>query len=268
MTGLLTDGYLAGVAAAVVAMMMRMAGFALGIPAFSGAAIPFRVRALFFLHIALLLSAANGFRPAGFVDAGEGAGAIIWVMALAREFLLGLALGVIVRVVFAGAEAFGHIASYSLGLGFAMQIDPATGAQSTVVARIALLVAGMVMFVVDAHLRLFEVVMRTFEVFPVGEAPRVDLLGLSVARAGAKIFDLGFQLAGPVVAIGLMVYLVLAVVTKVSPQLNLFAIGFSLILMVGLVTLAVSVPDMVVILGEELLEVPRTMQRVLRQAVR
>lgn len=265
MTGLLVDGYLAGVAASVVAIVLRLAGFAVGIPALAGAAVPFRVRAMLFLHVAVVLSAANGFRPAEYARADE---AMVWVLALAGEFLLGLALGMIVRVVFAGAEAFGHIASYSLGLGFAMQVDPATGTQTTVLARIALLVAGMVMFVIDVHLKMFEVAMRSFEVFAVGGAPRVDELGMRVARAGAQIFDIGFQLAGPVVAIGLMVYLVLAVVTKVSPQLNLFAIGFSLILLAGLSTLMVSVPDVVEILGSRLAEVPSQMSDVLRGAAR
>lgn len=265
MSELLTGGYLAGVFGTVLATIMRLAGFSMGIPPLANQAIPFRVRASFLLYVSLAVCASTGFAPAPLFADGAPPTVIGLIVPLTLELLLGVSLGLIVRVVFAGAEAFGHIASFSLGLGFATQVDPSTGAQSTVLARLALMVAGMVFLVVDAHLPLFGAVIRTFELFPAGEAPSVVDAGLTVAELGMIIFDLGFQLAGPIVAIGLMVYLVLAVVTKVSPQLNLFAIGFALIIPTGLIVLLVEVPDLVSILADQFYRLPLRIDDFLSQ---
>jgi flagellar biosynthetic protein FliR len=264
-SGLLSGGYLAGVLATVLATMMRLAGFTLGLPPLAGPAIPFRVRAAFLMYASLAINASTGFVPAPFARGGDIDSVMALVLPLVLELLLGVALGLIVRVVFAGAEAFGHIASFSLGLGFATQVDPSTGAQSTVLARMALVIAGLVFFVADAHLPLFGAVVRTFEVFPAGDAPSMVAAGLSIAQLGVVIFDLGFRLAGPIVAIGLMVYLVLAVITKVSPQLNLFAIGFALIIPSGLLVLVVEVPDLVAILTDQFYRLPARLETFLSQ---
>lgn len=265
--GLLSGGYLAGVFATVIVTMFRLAGFLYGLPPLSGAAIPARVRAGFLLHTALVVSAARGFPadalgPSGYPDAALTVGLVI-----ALEFSLGLALGMIVRVVFAGAEAFGHIASYSLGLGFAIQVDPSTGSNSTMLARLTMVATGMLLFTTDIHLALLGAVFQTFEVWPAGQAPAILVGGLGIARQGALMFDLGFQLAGPIVAIGLMTYLVLAVITKVSPQLNLFAIGFALLIPSGLVVLLAQVPDMVALLASELSLLPDRFALFLRTGV-
>lgn len=166
---------------------------------------------------------------------------IVGLIAVAGEILIGAIAGVMLQMAFAGAAIAGEVVAQSIGLGFATILDPG-GMTSPVIATLLGLVAWLVFFALDGHLRLFEIVVMSYRSLPPGTNP-LALAG-RVAGFGALAFGSGLMLALPVASILLMVNLLLAIAARSAPQLNLFAIGFPALMAAGIAALAVAIPAM------------------------
>lgn len=163
------------------------------------------------------------------------------LIAVAGEILIGAIAGVMLQVAFAGAAIAGEVVAQSMGLGFATILDPG-GMTSPVIATLLGLVSWLVFFALDGHLRLFEVLVTSYRSLPPGSNP-LALAG-RVAGFGALAFGSGLMLALPVASVLLMVNLLLAIAARSAPQLNLFAIGFPVLMAAGIVALAIAMSAM------------------------
>ena len=163
------------------------------------------------------------------------------IVAVAGEILIGAMAGVMLHVAFAGASIAGEVVAQSMGLGFATILDPG-GMTSPVIGTLLGLAMWLAFFGLDGHLRLFEVLVRSYRMLPPG-SNQIALAG-QVAGFGAFAFASGLMLALPVSAILLLVNLLLSIAARSAPALNLFAIGFPALMATGIVALAVAMPAM------------------------
>lgn len=246
-------GYLLG----VFGIFCRLGGFVLGLPFLNHSAIPRRVRGTMVIYLSIAFALALGV-PQG--PATEGP--LQWGMFVLPEFLLGFGLGVIVRVLVAVAAGMGQMVSYSMGLGFATFVDPSTGVDTTVIGRV-FQIATLLLFVsIDAHLFLLDALLDTFQVVPLGKITLVEVSRLEVAEWGQKFFELSLRLAAPGLAVGLMIYIVLGVITRVAPQMNLFAFGFAITIPSGLAVLMAETPAYLEIMRQHFRGLPDLMLRL------
>lgn len=162
----------------------------------------------------------------------------------AQQVLVGLAMGFAVRVAFAAVEFGGELMGLQMGLNYASFFDPSSGGSSNGVARFLGTLAMLVFIAADGHLFMIGAVVRSFEVFPAGADMHTVLAAFSPQRLGAELFQVGLWLALPVVGIVLAVNLALGVVSRVVPQMNIFAVGFPITLATGLIGLVLTLPFM------------------------
>ena len=94
----------------------------------------------------------------------------------------------------------------------------------------------------NAHLLLIGVLVDRFQTLPISPQPLSAAGFYNVATFGSTVFAVGLQLALPLIAILLMTNLSLGILTRSAPQLNIFAIGFSITLGVGLIVLDLTLP--------------------------
>lgn len=220
-------------------MMVRPGLLIISTPIFGGRFVPAPVR--------VALTAILGVVLLPIVPVAAGGGSTFGlVVVIAGEAVVGLALGMSIRALVAGAELAGHVAGFQMGLSYAALVDPQSGARNNVVASLYASLATIAFLGVDGHHALLGVLVRSYEWLPPGQwhlagggmAALVRLLGL--------IFMLGIQLAMPVVVVLMMVEILLGVVSRAAPALNLMVIGFSVRVAVGLLVLAAGisvVPD-------------------------
>jgi flagellar biosynthetic protein FliR len=161
-----------------------------------------------------------------------------------QQVLIGVALGFAVRVVFAAVEFAGEIIGLQMGLNFAGFFDPGTGAQGTATARFFGTLVAFVFIAGGGHLLLIQALAQSFHAFPVGPEPFAFLRAAQPQVWGAEIFQAGLWVALPLITLLLFVNLSLGVVSRVAPQLNVFAVGFPLTVSVGLLGLAATLPLM------------------------
>lgn len=210
-----------------------------GMPLFSQRNVPMPVR----IGLALFFSlAAQATLPAMPVLPLDAPGLLL--MLIAQQVVIGLAMGFAVRVVFAALEFAGEIVGLQMGLNFAGFFDPGTGTQGTATARFFGTLVAFLFVATGGHLMLIQALAQSFHAFPVGPEPFAFLRTAQPQTWGAEIFRAGLWVSLPVVALLLFVNLSLGVVSRVAPQLNVFAVGFPLTLSLGLVGLLATLPLM------------------------
>lgn len=228
-----TSAQLLALATAWMLPFFRVAALFSSAPVLSHRAFPVRLR----LAAAAAVAACVAFAapPAPVPEGG------MLVLAAVEQVAVGLAIGFALQLVFAGVQLAGELAGLQMGLGFATLFDPAAGNQAPVTAAFFSAVAMLVFLAIDGHLVLIGTLAEGFRDLPPGALfARLDPQNL--ARAGSIVFATGLQLALPVLAGVLLVNVALALVARVSPQLNIFSVGFPATLMAGLALMILTAP--------------------------
>ena len=198
--------------------------------------VPARVRVALAGFIAL---AAQPSLPAMPVVALDSLPAALLVV---QQVVVGLSLGFAVRIVFAAVEAAGELVGLEMGLNFAGFFDPISATQATAASRFFGTLVAWLFICINGHLLVIAALVHSFQTFPVGPEPLAFLRALQPQTWGGLIFATGLWIALPMVAMLLFVNLVLGVISRVAPQINIFAVGFPVTLSVGLVGMMLTLP--------------------------
>lgn len=215
---------------------MRISAMFVAAPIFGARSIPVRIRILFAFSIAWLLGPVIPQPP--IVELISGEALIISI----SQVLIGVAMGFILQMVFAAFVIGGQSIATAMGLGFASIIDPQNGVQVPVISQAFLIMATLVFLALNGHLIFIEVLAKSFQSMPVGPfAPSQDALWQLVIW-GSDMFTGGMLIALPAVAALLLVNLAFGVTSRAAPQLNIFAVGFPIMIMIGIAFIILTLP--------------------------
>ena len=164
------------------------------------------------------------------------------LMLVVQQAVIGLSLGFAVRLVFAAVEFAGELIGLQMGLNFAGFFDPMSASTATATSRFFGTTVAWLFIVVNGHLLVIAALVQSFTAFPVSAEPFAFLHQVQPQRWGAEIFVTGLWIALPLVTMLLFVNLVLGAISRVAPQINIFAIGFPVTLGVGLLGLLLTLP--------------------------
>lgn len=205
-------------------------------PIFSSRAFPLRARIGLAFFVALAAQASLGNQPVISVTGSQAMGAVL------QQVGIGLAIGFTVRLVFSAVELAGEVVGFQMGLNFAAFFDPSLNSQSSAVARFYGQMVALLFIVLNGHLWVLMVVVRSFETFPVNQNFLEALAKMKIYNLGADLFASGLWIALPMIGMLMFVNLALGIVSRVAPQMNIYAVGFPVTLSVGLVGIAATLP--------------------------
>ncbi len=213
----------------------RVAGVIIVAP-FAWGNAPNRVKAALVLLLAFV---AHGSSTRSILPGSTLAGAL----ALAIEFAIGVAMGFVVRIVFAIAEICGEVMSPAIGLGVATAFDPATHSNQSIIASILHQLAVLLALLVGIHRVLLGGLLAGFRLLPVGSAGEPSRVLPELVEISSAAIEAGVRIALPLVAVLYMTQIALAFIARAAPQMQVFNVGFAVMLAVGLFLLAVLLPD-------------------------
>jgi flagellar biosynthetic protein FliR len=216
--------------------LTRILGLITASPVLGHRSVPVSVKVILGVFLAMIIAPNVPAAPA--MDPMGWAGLLV----LAQEFIVGMAMGFAIRLVFAAIELAGEVSSLTMGLGFATFFDPNSSGRSSAISQFIALVATMAFLALNAHLVLIEALAESFVSLPISGSPLSLTAPLDMARWGARVFSAGMQISMPIVAALLVTNVALGVLTRAAPQLNIFGVGFSITLSVGLLTIALVLP--------------------------
>lgn len=222
----------------LIAMIRPGAAF-LAAPVFNATFVPVQLRLVVALAIGVpALGAAHFAIPAGGVASIEG---LLLVMS---EVMAGLAIGFAVQIGFSGALVAGETIGNAMGLGFASMMDPSSGQSSAAVSQFLSILGTFLFLAMNGHLALAAIIVESYHALPPGHAwvAAESIRGLVVF--GGVLFAAGLSIALPVGFSLILVQLVMAMLARSAPSLNLFSVGIPAALLAGIVLLAIAAPVM------------------------
>jgi flagellar biosynthetic protein FliR len=205
-------------------------------PAFSSVSIP--VRAKVALAFVVAMAVAGTIQQAAPVQ-------LSWATAVLafEQVLVGIAIGFAMQLVLAAMELAGEFVGLQMGFGFASLFDIQSGFEVPVMANFFSLVALLLFVTLNGHLVLLGVLVKSFSVVPIAVGSGIPIDGWrSLARAGALLFQMGFWLSLPVIAVLMVTHLAVGFLSRVAPQFNVMSVGFSAFMWVGIAAVIALIP--------------------------
>ena len=206
------------------------------LPVLGTRTVPMRVRVALAAFIAFAAQPSLPVQPLVALDSP------LAVTLVVQQVLIGVALGFAVRVVFSAIEFAGEVIGLQMGLNFAAFFDPLSAGTVTATSRFFGTLVAWLFIVMNGHLMIIGALIQSFTTFPVGPEPFAFLRATQPQTWGAEIFRTGLWIALPLVAMLMLVNLVLGIISRVAPQINVFAVGFPITLGVGLLGMLVTLP--------------------------
>jgi flagellar biosynthetic protein FliR len=159
------------------------------------------------------------------------------VVLVIQQLLVGAALGLAMQVAFAAVVLAGDMIGLQMGLSFAAFIDPVNSEQAPIVGSFLTMTLMLVFLAINGHLLMLAALIDSFNVVPMVVTGWHWVDALKLAATGSALFLYGMQIALPAIGAMLLTNLAFGILTRTAPQLNLFAVGFPVTLVVGLLVL-------------------------------
>ncbi|MDA7586552.1 flagellar biosynthetic protein FliR [Alphaproteobacteria bacterium] len=209
---------------------LRIGAFLIASPFFGGSAVPLQVRII----MAVLLGVAVVTTVE--VPDWQAFAGLNGIQVILTELAIGISSGLILTIWFSAALLAGEKIASSAGLGFAAQIDPDSGGQTPVVSKTFSLFLTVIFLSWNGHLLVLRAVADSYTYLPVGAMPAFPVLIQSGIAAAGSMFFAATIIMLPLTAFLMAINLVIGVITRSAPQLNLFSFGFP-ISMIGIFVL-------------------------------
>ena len=209
---------------------LRIGAFLIASPFFGGSAVPLQVRII--MAVLLGVAVVNTVE----VPDWQAFTGLYGLQVILTELAIGISSGLILTIWFSAALLAGEKIASSAGLGFAAQIDPDSGGQTPVVSKTFSLFLTVIFLSWNGHLLVLRAVADSYTYLPVGAMPAFPVLIQSGIAAAGSMFLAATIIMLPLTAFLMAINLVIGVITRSAPQLNLFSFGFP-ISMIGIFVL-------------------------------
>lgn len=205
-------------------------------PAFGALFVQARLRLVLAGAVALLVAPLVPL-PTG-IEVFSVAGFIV----TAQQVLIGVALGFALQILFDAVSMGGQLLANSMGLSFAFNVDPMRGTSTAALGQLYALLVMLTFLALDGHLAVIEMLVGGFRTLPVGTIGLSDGSLWMLVGWGSQIFSGALAVALPGITALLIVNLAFGVMSRAAPTLNLFAVGFPITLIFGLVIVLLGLP--------------------------
>jgi flagellar biosynthetic protein FliR len=155
---------------------------------------------------------------------------------------VGLGFAFVLATLFAALQVAGTFIDTLIGFSFGALVDPVNGTNTTVLAQMYTMLGVIIFIAIGGEAWVLGGFARTFEIVGVLEMPSLNALVAGAVDAFVGVFFAAVQIAGPILLALILTDAAFGLVSRVVPQLNVFAIGFPSKLVVGLVLIGVTLP--------------------------
>jgi flagellar biosynthetic protein FliR len=222
-----------------VIVLTRVSGLVMTAPLFSGKFIPVKIRAFMAVALSVVVTLAYGNQtlavPDNLIELG---------LMMFSELMVGATLGMGISILFVGLQVAGHMISTLSGMSIADSFNPASDSNDPLFGQLLFFVSLAVFCAIGGHRQMLGALLDTFQAMPAGHAAVDGSVVETMTTILSQAFSLGVRAAAPAVAALLLSTLVMGLISRTLPQLNIMAFGFGLNSMVTLAILAISIGTM------------------------
>lgn len=226
--------------ATFVLVFARTMGLIVGAPFWGSRVVPVAVR----IWVAMLLAMAT-YPLVKAVSLPDGFSLLSLFTTMASEIFLGLILGWLAQLIFAGVRLAGQEIEIKSGLGLVQLVDPHEGGHSGIFAAFLEVMAGMIFFSLNGHHLLIQALSASYGVFPLAGEKFFTRVAAGLISSTGEIFTIALKISAPVLIGLLLSDVVLGILSRAIPQMNVFMVAQPLQFGFGIVLLMLSLPGLV-----------------------
>ncbi|OOZ42136.1 flagellar biosynthetic protein FliR [Solemya pervernicosa gill symbiont] len=205
-------------------------------PIFGSQMLPMRVKLLIAVTVTLVLIPVIPAVPNLDPLSPQG------IFTLMQQFLIGFSMGFVLQLVMGAITMGGHSVAMGMGLGFASMVDPQNGVQVPVLSQYFLILTTLLFLSLNGHLIMIDVLAQSFHILPVGTSGLLAEGVWGLVQWGGQMFAGAVLIAMPVMISLMVVNIGFGVMMRAAPQLNIFAVGFPITMLIGFVLIMVTLP--------------------------
>ncbi len=223
-------------------IFVRMTGLFVTAPIFGRRNIPVYFKIGFAFTTALLM--ANVVPVGQVLDTGN---FMIYALYIIKEFVVGVVIGFVAYAVFTSIYIAGQIIDMQIGFGMVNVLDPLSNIQVPVTANLYYMTAMIIFLVTNGHHMLIKALYQSFSIVPLGSAVIGPGMVDNIVIVFKNMFSVGFKIAAPIVAAVIITDVVLGIISKTIPQMNVFVLGMPLKVFLGLIIVLLTIPAFIYI---------------------
>lgn len=212
----------------------RVSGILFTAPVFGSSSVDVRLRLFFSFILGFILYSIKGDVTLEDIDT------VLLFIILIKELLIGIAMGVLGQFIFAGVQLGGQIIGFQMGFAVVDVIDPQSNIQASIIAQFQNIVMILIFLAIGGHLLIIKAIAYSFDVVKLGTFVFSDNSYIFIVKLFANVFVIAIKLVAPVFVTMLITHVVMGLIGRLVPQINLLIVGFPLQIAVGLIMLIFS----------------------------
>lgn len=216
-------------------VFMRMTGFIIFNPIFGRSTVPTIFKVAFSLLFASVVTPTLHI----FVSID---GILPMLMAALSELAVGLAIGVLINIIFSVVTLAGEMIDMQMGLSMAMVYDPGSSVNMPIMGNFFNVILMVVFFSGNAHLALLSLLADSFRAVAPGTVFPTAQSAQFIVGMGKDLFDLGLRMAVPVLAVEIIGIVAIGLLMKAVPQINIFSVGIQIQTIIGIIIVLLAAP--------------------------
>lgn len=215
-------------------VIIRVSGIFVFSPFFSSQNVPNIMKIGLTFTVALLITLSL---PPGMVTGEQ-----YLLLLIMRELILGIIIGFISYVFMTSFYVLGQIIDMKIGFGMANVFDPQNKIQVPLMGNFYYILSFLFLLMIDGHHVIIKALVDSYEFLPIGTFNYSEDVLSVIVNSLVKSFDIGFRLSFPIVAIIFLTDIVLGIMAKAIPQMNVFVVGMPLKVFIGLLIIMLTIP--------------------------
>ncbi len=209
----------------------RIAGFFMVLPLLGTRMVTARIRLLLAISVTVVITPI--LPPMPVLDALS----MQTMLISAQQVLIGVGFAFVLEVLMQVLIMAGQMIAMQTGLGMAQTVDPGSGVSVAVVAQWFMIFVNLLFITLNGHLIAIEILVDSFFVIPIGQGTLSNDTLMTIAQLGRWLFAAAIVLALPAISAMLVVNMAFGTMARLAPALNIFAVGFPVTMMLGLIIL-------------------------------
>ena len=215
-------------------VLVRTSGIFLISPFFSSQNVPNTLKIGFSFILSVLITMI--------LDVNTDFAGTNFVALIVKELMVGLIIGFISYAFFSTFYVMGQIIDMKIGFGMINVIDPQHRVQVPLMGNFYYILAFLLLLSINGHHTIINALVESYEFIPIGKFAFKEDTALFLVNIISKSFSTGFKLSAPIVAIIFLADLLLGILARAIPQMNVFVVGMPLKILIGLLIISVSIP--------------------------
>lgn len=215
-------------------VIVRISGIYIFSPFFSSQNVPSSMKIGLTFTLGLILTLAL---PQGIIISDQS-----MVLLIVREFMVGLIIGFIAYAFMTSFYVLGQLVDMKIGFGMANVFDPQNKVQVPLMGNVYYILAFLFLLMLNGHHIIIQAIIDSYKFIPIGTfIYNEDVLSI-IVNSVVQSFNIGFRLSLPILAIVFLTDVLLGIMVKAIPQMNVFVVGMPLKVFIGLIVIMLTMP--------------------------